>query len=217
MPALREILTLHASLLVLDAASTRVQVGWLEAGGHVRWASYDEEAGTGLFRALSHLGIDPDRVESFAFCEGPGSLLGIRTAAMVLRTWTALRPRPVFAYQSLALLAHALRRGNVRIIADARRDTWHCTPVAPDGTVGPLQRIATAGLTGPVVMPAAFRHWSAMPSGPVESIDYNVAELFARTGQLDLFRETAEPDAYLHDEPAYATWTPRVHQAPPAP
>jgi hypothetical protein len=29
-----------------------------------------------------------------------------------------------------------------------------------------------------------------------------------------LFRQTEEPDAFLHEEPSYAMWTPQVHQAP---
>ena len=31
---------------------------------------------------------------------------------------------------------------------------------------------------------------------------------------LDLFRPTDAPDAFLHEEPSYATWTPQIHRAP---
>ena len=30
----------------------------------------------------------------------------------------------------------------------------------------------------------------------------------------DLFRATDAPDAFLHEEPSYATWTPQIHRAP---
>ena len=33
----------------------------------------------------------------------------------------------------------------------------------------------------------------------------------------DLFTATNTPDAFLHEEPAYATWTPQVHRAPATP
>jgi len=29
-----------------------------------------------------------------------------------------------------------------------------------------------------------------------------------------LFRETAAPDAFLHGEPSYVRWAPKIHRAP---
>ncbi len=214
MPALREILTTHAPLLLIDAASARVQVGMLGPGTSARWASAEEEAGTGLFRCLEQLGVDPDLPAAFAFCEGPGSLLGIRTTAMAIRTWLALRPRPVFAYQSLAIVAHALARPHVSVISDARRNAWHCTTVDTTGHLLALRRLPTADLSGPLVTPEGFRHWSALPAGSVETTRYDLETLLPTVADADLFRATAEPDAYLHEEPSYLTWTPKVHQAP---
>ncbi len=217
MPALRDLLARHAPLLLIDTASARVQAGWFEAGREPRWTVREEEAGTGLFRALDDLGVDPGRAAAFAFCEGPGSILGIRTAAMALRTWAALQPRPIFAYPSLSLVAHALGRRNVSIIVDARREAWHCATVGADGTVGPLRRVAAQDLTGSLVMPDGFRHWSALPALSLERVPYDVPALLAATAACELFHAAPEPDAYLHEEPAYATWTPQAHQAPSAP
>lgn len=216
MPALREILARRAPLLLLDAASARVQVGLLGPGNDARWSCASEEAGTGLFRCLEELSVKPDDIAAFAFCEGPGSMLGIRTTAMVLRTWTALKARPLYAYQSLELVARALRRRGVRIIADARRDAWHCTEMNDDGQVQPLRRVPTTELSGTLLMPEGFRHWSALPAAGVTMTPYDLASLLPRVADVDLFHETAEPDAYLHEQPVYATWTPQVHQAPPS-
>ena len=44
---------------------------------------------------------------------------------MALRTWRMLAPRPIFAYHSLAVVAAAIGRNDVTVIADARRDAWH--------------------------------------------------------------------------------------------
>jgi tRNA threonylcarbamoyladenosine biosynthesis protein TsaB len=30
------------------------------------------------------------------------------------------------------------------------------------------------------------------------------------------FRESPEPDAFMHEQPSYVAWTPQVHQAPSA-
>jgi tRNA threonylcarbamoyladenosine biosynthesis protein TsaB len=137
-------------------------------------------------------------------------VLGIRTAAMALRTWAMLRPRPVFAYQSLALVAHALGEKDAAVIADARRETWHRYAIG-----GALQRVAAAELAGRLLMPEGLRHWSALPPA-VASTPYAVGELLERTRGIDLLRATEAPDAFLHEEPSYATWTPQIHRAPEA-
>src|ERR1043165_7825223 len=125
MPSLRQLAAAHAPLLFLDAAARRVQVGLWDAKGAGRWETADDEAGVAVFRCVEKLGFPLADAGAFVFSDGPGSILGVRTVAMALRTWTLLKPRPVFAYSSLALVAHALGRPDVGVIADARRDAWH--------------------------------------------------------------------------------------------
>jgi tRNA threonylcarbamoyladenosine biosynthesis protein TsaB len=127
MPSLRTLLRSHSPLLLLDASSRRIQAGLL-GPDDARWASRADEAGVGVFACLAELGADPGAVAAFAFCEGPGSILGIRTSAMALRVWDVLRPRPLFAFQSLAVAAAAAGRPGATLIADARRGLWHCLP-----------------------------------------------------------------------------------------
>lgn len=135
-------------------------------------------------------------------------MLGIRTAAMAIRTWNVLSLRPVFAYQSLAVVAHALGNPEVSVIADARRESWHTFRRG-----GKLRRVPAAGLEGELVTPDTFRHWSALPAGVVR-VPYALPELLAKIADADLFRATDEPDAFLHEEPSYVTWTPQIHRAP---
>jgi tRNA threonylcarbamoyladenosine biosynthesis protein TsaB len=216
MSSLREILAAHAPLLLLDAASTRVQVAIFDAQGAARWAVADEEAGVALFRGVESLGVDLAQVRGFAFCEGPGSILGIRTAAMALRTWNALAPRPMFAFRSLEIVASDLaRRGpleNFSVIADARRGAWHCVEVH-SGVTGPLQRVTAAELTGGLFMPENFRTWAAKPA-ETKATSYDLATILPRVAEAELFRATEAPDAFLHEDPSYLTWTPRIHRAP---
>jgi tRNA threonylcarbamoyladenosine biosynthesis protein TsaB len=212
MPSLREIVAAHGPLLLLDAASERIQAGWLGRDG-ARWAESPGEAGQGLFRCLEELAADPNSARSFAFCEGPGSILGIRTSAMVLRTWCALALRPCFSYQSLAVVAAALPDAATPVVADARRETWHVFRRGAD-----LQRVPAAALSGPCVMPEGFKVWSAAPAG-LTRVPYRLRELLARpeVAAAGLFTATEEPDAFLHEAPAYAEWTPQIHRAPAAP
>jgi tRNA threonylcarbamoyladenosine biosynthesis protein TsaB len=208
MPSLRQLLATHGSLLLIDAASARVQVGLLSRDQPARWAGSDDEAGVGVFRCLEQLAVQPSDAGAFVFCDGPGSVLGIRTVAMVLRTWGVLAPRPVFAYHSLAIVAQALGKPGATIIADARRDAWHC--ISLDSS---LRRMPKAELAGELIMPDGFRHWSTLPSN-VTRTPYSLAELLPKVADRDLFRSTDAPDAFLHEEPSYATWTPQIHRAP---
>ncbi len=210
MPSLNQILASHAPLLVLDAASARIQIGLLTADGSAKWKTSDEEAGVGVFRCVEALGVDLSGVGAFAFCSGPGSILGIRTVAMALRTWGVSRPRPTFAYDSLELVASALGRTDAAVVADARRDSWHLFQAGRA-----LRRVATSELPEKLLMPDGFRHWTPLAPERYARTPYDVAEMLAngRPADAELFRPTDAPDAFVHEEPAYATWIPRMHGA----
>jgi tRNA threonylcarbamoyladenosine biosynthesis protein TsaB len=207
MPTLRQ-LSAHFPALVIDSASAQIQVGELARDGTARWAQSAEESGVGIFTCIEKLGINPGTVGAFIFCDGPGSVLGVRTAAMALRTWCVLKPRPMFAYCSLALVAHAAGRGEIGVIADARRDSWHHFQIGRG-----LRRVPHPELTGELVTPEGFRNWTPLPPD-VRRVPYALAELFPRVMDVDLFLATEAPDAFLHEEPSYVTWTPHIHQAP---
>jgi tRNA threonylcarbamoyladenosine biosynthesis protein TsaB len=210
MSSLSQILRDNFPLLLLDAASEKVQVGLLRAGAEPRWASRTEEAGVGVFECLDEIDVEIDAVGAFAFCEGPGSILGVRTAAMALRTWNILRPRPTYAYFGLAVVAFAVGRPGVTHIADARRGLWHRLSLG--GTPG---RVPAAELTGELMTPEGFRRWEPLPRGAMAT-SYDLAALFRMSpvAEADLFRPAPEPDAFMHQEPAYAKWTPQIHRAP---
>jgi tRNA threonylcarbamoyladenosine biosynthesis protein TsaB len=99
------------------------------------------------------------------------------------------------------------------VIADARRDSWHCVAVDGAGAISPLHRIPTAVLAGDLIMPEGFRHW-ASPPAPVQTTPYSLASLLPGIADVELFDPAAEPDAFLHEEPVYLTWTPKIHRAP---
>jgi tRNA threonylcarbamoyladenosine biosynthesis protein TsaB len=214
MPSLRSVLNLHGPALVLDAASSRVQVGWLKGPDDAGvWQHHDGEAGDSLFRGLESLGCDVLEAGCFLFCAGPGSLLGIRTTAVLLRTWTTLKPRPCFSYQSLELVARGPHAPGMAVIADARRDMWHVVARDAGGAPLPVQRIPAQDLPASRCMPEHFRHWAPLPSGTAR-VPYHVGELLRATANVPLLHESPELDAFLHEDPQYVTWTPRVHQAP---
>lgn len=200
-------LSAHFPALVIDAASSEIQVGLLKSDGAQTWNVSSDEAGVAVFQGVQALGVDLNDIAAFVYCDGPGSVLGIRTVAMALRTWRLLRPRPMFAYCSLAVVAHAIGRENVSVIADARRESWHSFRLGEG-----LRRVPVAALSGELVMPQNFRHWSTLPPN-VQVVPYSLAGLLPKVWDADLLQETDSPDAFLHEEPSYVTWTPQIHRA----
>lgn len=207
MPSLRE-LSSQSPVVVLDAASALVQVGVVSADGAHRWQTSPEESGVAVFQCLEALRLSPREVGAWVFCEGPGSILGIRTVAMALRTWAVLRHAPVFGYASLELVAKSLGREDVAVIADARRGLWHHYQLGRG-----QRRLRADELSGELVTPEHFRHWADLP-GKVARVPYLLAELWPQVWDADLLRKVEAPDALLHEEPTYVTWEPQIHRAP---
>ena len=212
MPSLRQVLKAHAPLLLLDAASARIQAGLFEpsAGGDIRarWTASDDEAGVGIFRCVKGLDFDLGKVRGLIFADSPGSILGIRTVAMAIRIWCATAGRTVFGYNALALLAEADGRPEVTFVADARRGAWHACRKGESP-----RRIPSSELSGALAMPEGFRHWTSPPAA-VEQVPYRLAELWRIAADADLLIQTTDPDAFLHEAPQYALWEPRIHTAP---
>lgn len=221
MPSLRQLLGLHPTILLIDSASTSVQAAVLRAEADPVWSVKTGEAGEQIFAAvndaLSRSGRTLDAIDAFIFCDGPGSVLGIRSAAVALRTWRVLRDRPSFAYCGLSVVAQSLARTQNKrafsVVADARRDSWHHVDVDDIGNISPLKRIPTSELVGTIFTPEGFRAWSTPPA-QLQTTPYSLAALLPPLADVDLFAPAAEPDAFLHEEPVYQTWTPKVHRAP---
>lgn len=221
MATLAQLLATHGCILAVDAASTTVQVGLLRASQPPLWRSSPDEAGKALFTladdSLLTAGLTLGDVRAFVFDAGPGSMLGVRTVAMALRTWQALAPRPAYQFQSLTLLAHELARTGQTgaVIADARRDTWHVVEFAALDRVAPLRRVPAAELAAtatPLWQPTAFRAWSRSPRA-TQDCAFDLATLFAAHADADLFAATEAPDAFQHEAPEYKKWSAQVHSA----
>lgn len=217
MPSLNAILADHPSLLLIDASSQVIHLGWLRRGQPATWQATEQEAGTGLYQLLDRADLSPNDVDAFAYCAGPGSMLGIRTIAAALRTWVALRPRPIFHYRSLDLLVRTAGQPGATLICDARRRSWHAITLDSVGRPQPLTRIPEGELpAGPLLMPAGFRTWTTLPDPPPLTVPYEPPLLASTWSDEDLFALTDDADAFQPDRPTYARWTPSVHQAPSA-
>jgi tRNA threonylcarbamoyladenosine biosynthesis protein TsaB len=217
------------SLLVLDTAGQPVHAGLLRQGSAPVWCRAAHEAGVGLFAALESIvaqtGVNPSEAGGFVFDEGPGSQLGLRTAAMAIRTWQVLtpHPRPVFSYRSLSLAAAALPPEFPRpltLALDARRDAWHVVRVGAHPAHSPVARVPTAELARspePLATLAGFRAWSPPPR-PWSEIPFDPAAAFTTAFETPLLLRVERPEPWHSLPPEYRRWSGERHRAPsPAP
>jgi tRNA threonylcarbamoyladenosine biosynthesis protein TsaB len=207
--------------LVLDgSARAGVRVGVLSGGRWVGQGVSPDGALEGLFgcveKALADAKLPLADIRSFALCVGPGSVLGIRIAALAVRSWSALEPRPIFVWESLAALARSAlvagEQGPFLVAVESRLKRWHALEVSADGTLGaPFEaeaaqlnssgrRVLASSEAAPRVLTshvAVPPPWSSLPT------------FFAQQGFL---REEPRPDA-LNVANDFATWSGERHRA----
>jgi tRNA threonylcarbamoyladenosine biosynthesis protein TsaB len=207
--------------LVLDgSARAGVRVGVLSGG---RWAGQGvspDGALEGLFgcveAALADAKLSLADIRSFALCVGPGSVLGIRIAALAVRSWSALEPRPIFVWESLTALARSAlvagEKSPFLVAVESRLKRWHALEVAADGSLGApfeaeaaqlnsaCRRVLASSEVAPGVLTShvAVPHpWSSLPT------------FFTLQGFL---REEPRPDA-LNVANDFATWSGERHRS----
>jgi tRNA threonylcarbamoyladenosine biosynthesis protein TsaB len=206
--------------LVLDgSARAGVRVGVLSGGRWVGQGLSPDGALEGLFGcvevALAEAKLKLGYIRSFALCVGPGSVLGIRIAALAVRSWSALEPRPIFIWESLAGIARSAltvgEQGPFLVAVESRLKRWHALEVSADGSLGAPFEAEAAQLNssghrvlassdaaaGVLTSHVAVPHpWSALPT------------FFAQSGFL---RAESRPDA-LNVANDFATWSGERHR-----
>jgi tRNA threonylcarbamoyladenosine biosynthesis protein TsaB len=207
--------------LVLDgSARAGVRVGVLSGGRWVGQGLSPDGALEGLFgcveAALADAKLSLADMRSFALCVGPGSVLGIRIASLAVRSWSALEPRPIYVWESLAGIARSAlvagEKGPFLVATESRLKRWHALEVAADGSMGaPFEaeaaqlnsagcRVLASSEAAPGVLTShvAVPHpWAALPT------------FFTQPGFL---RAESRPDA-LNVANDFATWSGERHRS----
>ncbi len=210
-------------ILVIDTASTLTHVGLGSTAGSWSWHESSEESGTALFRGvdscLKEHELALGSMRTIIFCEGPGSMLGIRTAAMAIRTWTAtdvFTDTPVLAYTSLALAAEGLlletASESFTVSIDARRKSWYCLNPDPSESTSITRRVSVdeAGtIASAVYLPRGFPVWNQRPEH-WRDCPYEPKWLENSKIRNAILRPVDPPDAFVIDPPVYQRWTPTV-------
>lgn len=218
---------LPGNTLVIDGSGSALFAGLLDA--HGAWQATARRECTaleGLFPSVTDVlqaaDLDLAAVDGYLYCEGPGSVLGLRLCAMAIETWRRLRPNapPVYKYNSLQLAAHQClfdhpNLSNALIVSDWKKNAWNALNIEDRkiGTVAVLDDDGLAAWSGPLFHLPQRKGWQSPPPAAttLSSNPANLDRLHARPG---LIQSTDSVELYNTGVNTFQQWTPTRHRAP---
>ncbi len=208
--------------LLLDASTPCIQAGLLASGNWIKLLQMRGDATTCIPELLDKLfaegGTKADSLGALIYCEGPGSLLGLRLAAMYIETLRALPENgelPIYAYGSLHAALHmpqALESSESIAVASPVRKGTHCALRSGEAELLTLPSAELPRLASTVFHIAQRQ----LPEAPEDckALDYDlrpIAAAFDVRGGLLRKVERAEPFSPQPSE--YKLWDGNRHRA----
>lgn len=211
--------------LLIDASTPALQIGVYETGAS-KWLAFEQTEDEPLtaLAPLAQLCLRTSKhtlpqLDKLIYCEGPGSLLGIRLCAITLRIWKALpdcRHLTTHSYRNLALAAALIpgKQQDALIITEAGRNRWATLHTQqPDQPIDYLAHDTLAQTDLPCYHLKQRKQWQAPPLDTTP-VDYNLHTSQALNALAPLTSPATAPDALA--PPAtkqYVTWSGQRHRA----
>lgn len=217
--------TIAYPLLLTDCSAPGVRAGILGEHGWLAYVKLEGETGSKLFKAVKQLlaetNLQLKELQSFVYCEGPGSTLGIRINSMALRTWTSISPivQTIYTYRSLeaAGMLIALERkdeNTFTVLSDLRKNSWNALRFDQETDSDEI-RVASAEELSDWPETRYFIkqriHSPGMPPG-AELIDYDLEALGPQPHFLASLRKVEKPEIFQTTTTEFQKWTPNRHR-----
>ncbi len=211
-------------LLVLDTSSRKTWVGLILSSDSLISKSEEQDPSKTLFKLVDALllesGISLDDLKSIAFCAGPGSMLGARTASMAIRAWKGIgvpASQNIFYYNSLqigALIAAKAFNGNGLVVTDARRSSWNSLPfpLTEGSELSLLTNEALESSETKAISFAEFPSWTKTEA-PLEILSYDPTPIFESQAFLSILEPTDEASPLTIRSNEYKKWDAKIHSA----
>jgi len=218
--------SIRTPALIIDGSGSDVFAGVLGDDG--AWLATSKRAGAPLEQlfpsveaVLQDAGLKLSALQSYIYCEGPGSVLGLRLCAMAVETWSRLYPQSAhyFAYNTLQLCAQLLCKDHdlpakTLLVSDWKKGAWNAihiengiigaTTVADDATI--------AEWDGAVYHLPQRKGWQKPPAN-AQTITYAPERLPDLLNNPNWLRETNRVELYSSGVNTFAKWTPDRHRA----
>lgn len=212
--------------LVIDGSGSSVFTGVL--GSDSKWIGVTEQAGAPLEElfhsvesTLAAAQLTLADIRSYIYCEGPGSVLGLRLCAMAMETWSRLYPESAsfYSYNSLQLTAYALKTEqqdveNALIVSDWKKGAWNAIRI-DQGKIAEAEVIDDEQLNNwdaPLYHLPQRKGWQAPPEKAV-TLSSNPSSLSQVWQTNGLLRKTEGVELYSTGINTFQKWTPTRHRA----
>lgn len=212
-------------LLLTDCSTPGLRAGILGPNGWLAYKHSEGETGSMLFLVVKQLlestSLSLKDLQSFAYCDGPGSTLGIRINSMALRTWNSLvdNPRPIYAYRSLVAAGIMIRsemdeKGDFTVLSDLRKHSWNALQVRAESNAGDIQVVSQEDI-GDWPCPRYFiQQRIHSPGLPPESkaIRYDLEAIGPQASFLSNLSEVETPEVFQTTTTEFKKWSPSRHR-----
>ena len=216
----------NQTLLLLDASALETQTGLLRNG---QWLAFQRSTGEtletlfqGVSRCLAEARLEFAQVDGFLYCEGPGSVLGLRLAGMALNGWRSLptnKSAPIYAYRSLSAITRLieLKNGNgqrFHCICKSGKGLWNLYSSGDENTFENLKTVSKEEIENfrePVYLIPLGRN-KETPPGNAEIYPYHIEEIPRLLTSEGIFRKAGNPHVYRIGKSAYAKWSGQRHR-----
>ncbi|HAV13443.1 MAG TPA: hypothetical protein DCX06_08155 [Opitutae bacterium] len=212
--------------LVIDGSGSEVFAGVLDENG--QWLSQSRQSGAPLEHlfptveaTLKQAALELSDLRSYLYCEGPGSVLGLRLCAMAIETWSRLYPQSAayFAYNTLQLCAQLLCTDKdlpkrTLLVSDWKKGAWNAIEII-DGAAGATTVADDATIAeweGAVYHLPQRKGWQKPPSN-AQSIEYTPQRLPEVLTNANWMKPTQGVELYSSGVNTFAKWTPDRHRA----
>lgn len=210
-------------ILFLDACTPIVQIGILKDNKWLAYFKSEESALQSLFLGvevcLKTAKLALKDLNAFAYCEGPGSLLGIRLAAMAICGWKeveTLKNLNVYAYNSFGVSLELIRKVHnpleqYYVVSQSRRGIWNILGDMKTGRIREIDEEELISLNGSKWYLKQKKLLLEDKNLDLMAFDYNLElcpEYFVQKSPLRL---VDQPDAAFVRELEYVKWDSKRH------
>ena len=219
--------------IVLDASCPTTQVALFRDGKLENHGAQATPAMQSLLQLVTEntraSGIKISDIQQFAYCSGPGSILGIRLSIMAIKTWATLYAIPknkIFSFYSLAAAAAEhfktsetlVDKTSFLICSEWKKNHWNTLRAQAGDWSDKIEvwdREQLNAFEGEKRLLQQRKTWSVSESNFQET-KYSLATLSDSNLRDKLLRPVDEWEIYTPDEKQYATWSGERHKGTPS-
>ena len=209
-------------LPLLVDASSQVQVGIPDSKDWLSLVREEKPALESLFvaipKSLEEIDASISAIDAILFCEGPGSTLGLRVAAMAVKT--ILRenePSPtLFTYNALDLAAIMSNDFSRPILAPFRKGKRLLRSPISDSAIGSIEVLEepiSESLSKEALHLPSLRSWETLPEG-LDVLDYDISHIAGLAGIAPILRPAEIPEVFTPLPAEFRKWKPARDLSP---